>query len=172
MKNPRSSSQDNAPWYRQAWPWGLIAGPLFVVVASLATAVVAYRTDDGVVEGDYYKRGLLVNQRLPKEPVPVPHFAASVVIDEAGRVRVHPEAGDLKGDFLRVVLAHPASGERETVTLTRAGHGDFEGVMRSERTGRWTIGFESLDWPLPTTLIERSVAHPSSVRVATSPSIR
>src|SRR4030095_5889909 len=63
-------------WYRDPWPWFLIAGPLVVVIACMATTVIAVRSDDGVVAGDYYKRGLLVNQQLPKDGAVTPHHAA------------------------------------------------------------------------------------------------
>lgn len=37
------------PWWRSAMVWMVIAGPLSVVVASLATAVVAWRHIDPVI---------------------------------------------------------------------------------------------------------------------------
>ncbi len=174
MKNPRSSSQGSslprsaAAWYREPWPWLLIAGPLTVVVACMATAVIAIRSDDGVVAGDYYKRGLLVNQQLPKDGAHVPHLAATLSLDPRGEVRIHPEAGDAQGTFLRITLAHPASGARETITLSRNGEGEFVGNMADARPGRWIVSVESADWPLPTTVIARG----STVRVATSPAVR
>ena len=35
------------PWYREPWPWFLMAGPAVVVVASLASAVIAFRSFEG-----------------------------------------------------------------------------------------------------------------------------
>lgn len=179
MKNRRSSSPGSslpgsggapgsAAWYREPWPWIIIAGPLTVVIACMATAVIAVRSDDGMVAGDYYKRGLLVNQSLPKGGVVTPHYAATLALGPGGEVKVHPEAGDAQGDFLRVTLSHPASGARETLSLRRNEDGDFVGTLADPRTGRWIVAVESTDWPLPTTLIERG----SGVRVATSPAIR
>lgn len=173
MRNRRSSSRSNshagsAAWYRQPWPWFLIAGPSIVVVASLATTVIAVRSDDGVVAGDYYKQGLLVNQRLPKSGLVTPHVAATVSLSAGGEVRVHPEAGDVQGDFMRITLYHPASGVRETLTLARNDAGDFIGNVSQSHPGRWIATVESQSWPLPTTVIERG----REVRVATSPAIR
>ena len=34
------------PWYREPWPWLLMAGPAAVVVAGLITAWIAVKTDD------------------------------------------------------------------------------------------------------------------------------
>jgi hypothetical protein len=173
MKNPRSSSQGSSvpptgAWYREPWPWILIAGPLVVVIACMATTVIAVRSDDGMVARDYYKRGLLVNQQLPKGGVVTAHLAATVAMSPGGEIRLHPEAGDPQGDFLRVTLSHPDSGARETLSLRRNTDGDFVGTLAQSRPGRWIVAVESSDWPLPTTLIERG----RDARVATSPSIR
>jgi len=167
MKSPRSSSPVNN-WYREPWPWLIIAGPLAVVIACMATAVIAVRSDDGMVAGDYYKRGLLVNQQLPKGGVVTPHLASTLALTPGGELRVHPEAGDPQGDFLRASLSHPASGARESIALRRNADGDFVGPLAESRAGRWIVTIESTDWPLPTTVIERG----HDVRVATSPAIR
>jgi hypothetical protein len=169
MKNPRSSTRAE-PWFAHRWPWFIIAGPLVVVIASLATTVIAVRTDDGVVAGDYYKQGLLVNRRLPSTAAPAPHYAATLVLD-GRRLAVRPDLGDVRGDALVVTLSHPASGARETLALHRDADGDFVGEIASGATGRWIVAFDARDWPLPTTVVERGAA-PTSVRVATSSAIR
>jgi uncharacterized protein len=46
------SARNNAPgqsWWRYPMLWMVLSGPALVVVASIATAVVAYRTVDAVV---------------------------------------------------------------------------------------------------------------------------
>ena len=52
------------PWYREPWPWILMAGPAIVVVAGFATLAIAVKTDDGLVADDYYKQGLAINRVL------------------------------------------------------------------------------------------------------------
>jgi hypothetical protein len=37
------------PWYRHRWPWLLMSGPAIVVVAGIATMVIAVRTADPMV---------------------------------------------------------------------------------------------------------------------------
>ena len=70
MRSPRSSSPGSksppggGAWYREPWPWILIAGPLVGRDRrAWPRRVIAVRSDDGMVADDYYKRGLLVNQR-------------------------------------------------------------------------------------------------------------
>lgn len=52
------------PWYRYGLVWLVIGGPAVVVVAAIATAVIAVRGADPVVESDYYRRGLEINKAL------------------------------------------------------------------------------------------------------------
>jgi hypothetical protein len=54
------------PWYREPWPWLLMLGPLVVIVAGFVTAYLAVVSNDGLVEDDYYKQGLAVNQRTAR----------------------------------------------------------------------------------------------------------
>lgn len=37
------------PWYREPWPWILMAGPAAVVVAGTVTAAIAFSTADTIV---------------------------------------------------------------------------------------------------------------------------
>ena len=63
MSDERSPGPLDAatPWYRQRWPWFLIALPASAVIGSAITAVLAVRTFDGPVAADYYKQGLAIN---------------------------------------------------------------------------------------------------------------
>lgn len=46
---------DTKPWYRQFWPWFLIALPATAVVASFATLAIAIRNADEVVSDPDYE---------------------------------------------------------------------------------------------------------------------
>lgn len=54
----------SAPWWKHGFVWMVIAGPAIVVVAGIATLVIAVRTADPVVEADYYRRGIEINKTL------------------------------------------------------------------------------------------------------------
>ena len=55
------------PWYKEPWPWLLMAGPAAVIVAGVVTTWIAFATADSLVEEDYYRRGLTINERLACE---------------------------------------------------------------------------------------------------------
>lgn len=62
---PTESPETTAtPWYRQFWPWFLFGLPAIVVVASIATVYLAVSNPDPLVDGNYYKHGLTINETL------------------------------------------------------------------------------------------------------------
>ena len=57
------------PWWKQRWPWLLMAGPAIVIVAGIYTGYLAFTRQDALVVGDYYKRGKAINQDLRRDRV-------------------------------------------------------------------------------------------------------
>ena len=51
--------EDTNPWYKEPWPWFLMAGPAIVVVACMVTIYLAYSNYDMPMSGAT-KRGLQV----------------------------------------------------------------------------------------------------------------
>jgi hypothetical protein len=173
MKSPASSfpvERVARRWYREPWPWLLMAGPFVVIVASLASAWMAVKSDDGVVAQDYYKQGLLINQRLKHAaPDPEPRLGAMITV-AGGEVRVHME-GLTEGladapPILRLKLAHPATGSHpESVMLKRGADGDYVGALPAQTPGRWIVTLEADGWRLPTTTV---AGHLSEIRLGTA----
>ncbi len=54
------------PWYKQFWPWFLITFPATAVIAGIATVMLAVKSNDGLVNDDYYKAGLAINKTLDR----------------------------------------------------------------------------------------------------------
>ena len=54
------------PWYRQFWPWFIMALPAAAVVGGITTVIVASIDRDGLVKDDYYKEGLAINRDLAR----------------------------------------------------------------------------------------------------------
>ena len=164
MSNRRSSSRADgggAAGRRSAWPWLLAAGPVLVVVASLATAWLAASRNDPVVADDYYKLGLTINRRLAATPVPPSAPRATIVIAAGGEVRVRlgppADAAPLPlPEHLRLTVVRP--GEHTAtgaLVLDRGETDDFVGVLSDVSAGRRIVTLESDAWRLPVTVVER-----------------
>ncbi len=136
---------DTQPWYKQPWPWFLMAGPGVVVIAGFITLSMALSSDDGLVTDDYYKQGLTVNQRLHRD-----HFAASLglhadVMKSGLGVRLLlAESGTAELPTEIVLrLAHPTrAGMDQAVKMQSEGQGFFTGKLTSEISGRWLVSIE------------------------------
>lgn len=66
--NKPATDDTNPVWYRQFWPWFLIALPGVVVISSLVYVYLAVQNQDPVVDGNYYQHGLTINEQLDNQP--------------------------------------------------------------------------------------------------------
>ncbi len=140
-------------WYREPWPWILAAGPAIVVVAGIATAWIAIKSNDGLVSEDYYKKGLVVNQTISQSEratqlgitggVRVTSSTLSVRLSAVDPVFVLPPT-------LVVTVSHPTrAGVDQTRVLTRDG-AVYSGEFHLPASGHWLvlIADEARTWRL------------------------
>jgi hypothetical protein len=102
MRPPR---EDTEPWYKQFWPWFLIALPASVVVASIVTINLAIESDDGLVSDDYYKEGLAIHKDADSA-------ARAQALGIAGTLRYDADTGAVS-----VMLAKPLEDNRPALSL-------------------------------------------------------
>jgi len=164
-----TANDSSTPWYRQRWPWLLMAGPAVVVVAAIVTAWIAASGADPLLARDYYKRGLLVNKLLAVQPRPAEPFSGAVLrFGSDGGVRVElARVGDAAlPATLRLTLVRPAGrGDDRTVTLARDADGSYAGRIETPPVGRWIVTLEADTWRLPTTVVDGTL---SVVRLGTT----
>ena len=135
------------PWYREPWPWLLMAGPFTVIVAAMITLWLAIESNDGLVADDYYKRGLAINQTLSRERLALErHYRAHVIFsDDARRVRVMLSGDGELPAAVRLRLAHPTrAGMDELVALRARAPGWFEAQLAAPVQGRRLIVLEDV----------------------------
>ncbi len=150
------SSTPSLPWYRQRWPWLLIAGPAIVVVASFVTLWLAATTDDGLIADDYYKRGLLINKELLRsQRADAMGISAILHVAPSGAVRLELATGAdgvAKPSAVTLKLVHPtrAGLDREVVLVQGPGNA-YIGDLGAYPQGRWLVSVETPEWRLPAT---------------------
>jgi len=158
------------PWYRDRWPWLLMAGPAIVVVAGFATAWLAWSTDDGVVADDYYKRGLVINRQLERSGRGEALGLGAVLDvgpDGVVALALSGSAADAATPAtVRVRLTNATrAGLDRTATLARGAEGSYTGHMDPPPPGRWLVSVETDVWRLPTVEIGGAVR---AVRLGTA----
>jgi hypothetical protein len=127
-------------WYREPWPWLLMAGPAAVLVAGAATTWIAFASADGLVAEDYYKRGLAINRRLAREDAALRlGLSAQIEIDAKLKVALQGAAPDA----LLVHLAHATrAGHDLRLRLSPIAPGIYEAQLPALPAGRWRIAIE------------------------------
>ena len=151
------------PWYRQRWPWLLIAGPAIVVAASMVTLWLAVTSDDAMVADDYYKRGLSINERLQRvERASALGVSAVVDIAADGRVRValasSSQAPEAHPAVVVLGVAHATRGGLDRrAELVLGPEGSYQGSIEPVGPGRWLVSLETQSWRLPAVAIAGDV---------------
>ena len=156
------------PWYREPWPWLLMAGPVTVIIAGGFTAWLAVTSSDGLVADDYYKQGLAINQTLERDVLATQRgYRAEVRFDDESRsvaVRMATAAGGILPETLMLRVVHPTrAGQDRLVLLRRGSAGDYVGVGAVLSNGRWLLVLEDAQ---ATWRLMGSVVFPSGADVA------
>jgi len=144
-----SNELDTSPWYRQPWPWILMAGPAFVIVAGIAMAWVAFSGQDGLVVDDYYRQGLAINQTLARD-------ARASQLGLSGEVRMSGNGIEVSilsnaplPKQVRLALVHPTlSGMDQVIFAPEVAPGQYAAAIKPLLPSRWRILAEGGDWRL------------------------
>jgi len=138
------------PWYKQGWPWFLIAFPAIAVVAGIITLVIAVRTFDGMVVDDYYKEGRAIVQTMGRaEHARALGMKARLVV-RSESIMVELSARDRVNLPERIILtiSHPTKGGLDQEIVVKGSSGVFQTAVAPLSTGRWLflIEDESRSW--------------------------
>jgi len=136
---------DNRPWYKERWPWFLMAGPAIVIVAGMTTLWLAISSNDGLVTDDYYKQGLAVNQSMQRD-----HQAASLGLtadvmraDSNMRLLLASGGETVLPEVVTLKLAHPTrAGHDQLLEMKADGAGMYVGKLTEDIGGRWLVSIE------------------------------
>ncbi len=120
---------DTKPWYKQFWPWFLISLPLSAVIAGFVTLHYALDTDDGLVDDDYYKDGLAINQDLARDALARQMGLEAYASFDPASHRIEVTLSQRSGEpvtELQLDLIHPTRAHHDmSLAMETAGQGRF-----------------------------------------------
>ena len=133
------------PWYKQGWPWFLIAFPATAVIAGSITMVIAVRTWDGLVVDDYYKEGKAIVQTIGRTELAKELGLKANVNVRSDSLRIEIAASDIDSvpGAIHLTIAHPTQGGFDQVLTLNGQGGVFEGAIAPLSTGRWLFQIEN-----------------------------
>ena len=131
------------PWFREPWPWILMAGPATVVVAGAVTIWIAFATSDGLVADDYYRRGLAINQELKRDQAALDRGVAADIERSGGVLRVRLRLREAPPPALFARLLHATrAGHDQRLRLAPVAAGVYEADLPALPAGKWRLVLE------------------------------
>ncbi len=140
----RPNQTDSKPWYKQFWPWLIIFFPASAVVAGITTVIIAVVSDDGLVEKDYYKKGLLINISKKMDQ-------RAEALGLSAYIRIEPGTGDVyvlmdqtidspQPHDIALIFKHATRADMDqTITITSTNSREFHGKYNRLVAGKWHI---------------------------------
>jgi len=141
------------PWYREPYVWMLIAFPATAVIGGFITLGLAIQSSDGMVEDDYYKRGLEINRTLDRDKAAATHgLMADVTFNVADKLITiaftsKPEY-QLPDSVLISFKHHTRQGFDQKVLLQRIDATHYQLPLPELTAGDWTLELAAADWRL------------------------
>ncbi len=149
-----NSSANHTPWYRHPWPWILMAGPFIAVVAGTFTAYLAIVSNDGLVDDDYYARGMDINRTMARDKAALSLGVQADLMQSAQqstqgpqlRVLLRAKPGTVVPQALQLRITHPTRpGVDQTLSLRADGAGSYSGTLKTRLAGRWHLALEDTE---------------------------
>jgi hypothetical protein len=149
----KQSMKKNNRWYREPIMWLVIAFPLTAVIVGFVSLALAIRSDDGMVEDDYYKQGMTINRMLDRDKAAAAgDLTGTVELDTAHhelRVGLTARQALALPDNIQIKLMHATrAGFDRSLVLPRHADGTYRAPLPEFVPGHWDVQLTAQDWRL------------------------
>lgn len=144
---------ENNRWYRVPFVWLVVAPPLTAVIVSFVGLALAIRSDDGLVEDDYYQQGLAINRVLARDKAAaVEGLTSTVELDAAHHellVRLTARKAIALPENIQLKLMHATrAGFDRSLVMPRQADGTYHAPLPELVPGHWDVQLTAQDWRL------------------------
>ncbi|NVJ49269.1 MAG: FixH family protein [Gammaproteobacteria bacterium] len=117
--------EDTQPWYKQFWPWFIIALPGSVVIAGFVTLWISMQNSHEMVTGDYFKKGLAINETKERQKEAERRNLSFEVALTNKRIEINAP-DNFNEPLLYLFFQHPAKSAQDfTLVLNRNQQGIY-----------------------------------------------
>ncbi len=140
MHEPSTPSEPLA-WYRQGWPWFLIALPASAVFGGIATLILAIQSPNALVVDDYYKEGLAINQQLHRQTAARDMDLNALLRSDGKQLSLELSAGvPVTDDSVTLQFIHVTRAELDReVVMQRQADGRYLAKLPRLVKGSWNL---------------------------------
>lgn len=132
------------PWYKQFWPWFIIAIPMSSVIVAVIQISFALNSPNDLVKENYYKEGLGINKVLDKrKKAQELAIEASVTIDNlTGEVLLSTK--NTQDQQLTLNFVNSAIADKDfSLVMTQVAENQYRGQLSKSLQGIWNLYLES-----------------------------
>jgi len=136
-----------APWFKQKWLLFVLSVPFASVILSSIMVTVAVVGRDSLVNDNYYKYGLEINQTIEQDKLAQElNLAPLISINSDGDVHLQVKSEQMPTQpFLTLKLVHPTLGDQDIVVRLLPTENSFSGHVPAGLTGRWYLDLYAHD---------------------------
>jgi hypothetical protein len=141
MTRSTLTDSDVEPWYKQGWPWLLIALPASAVLGGIITIIIAVQSPNALVVDDYYKQGLAINQQKQRQANAERMRLQGLLRHADGQLRLSLSSAEpLTQNTLTLQIIHSTRSELDrTLTLQRNAEGVYIAESPQLIPGAWYL---------------------------------
>ena len=134
-----TSNMTPKPWYKQFYPWMIIAIPFLTVVGCIITITLAVTSPNALVKDNYYKEGLAINRDKQR-------LSQAEILNLQGFLRGSRDQlslvlqGDLAEwpDTLEMLFSHATQEDLDRyVTMQKVATGQYVSDWQQLPDGAW-----------------------------------
>lgn len=146
---------DATPWYKQFWPWFILAILGWGVVSASITLSVALRNPPHMMTGDYAKLGKALIDTHERADVAEALGLSGRLVGRGGEWALSLQAADtaLLGERLLLLIQHPTDSTRDRqVLLARIAPGEYRAdAVEIPARGRLIVSDLEQSWWISST---------------------
>ena len=135
-------------WYQEPFVWLLIGIPASAVLMAAIMIPLAVMSDDGLVEEDYYRRGLEINRSMARAEHARTLSISGVATLEKGRLTVRLSGAVALADQYILHARHRTQGQVDFEVVLRKRNGVYvtDHFPLSELSDRWHLEIVTQTW--------------------------
>jgi len=145
-------SPETPAWYRQGWPWFLIALPASAVFGGIATLILALQSPNALVVDDYYKEGLAINQQLHRQAAARDMQLNALLRSDGRRLSLDLSAArPVTDDSVILQFIHVTRSELDReVIMQRQADRRYYAALPELANGNWNLHLKNgeLSWEI------------------------
>jgi hypothetical protein len=145
---------DTKPWYKQVWPWVLIAIPVLTALRAIYAVVLMQQNPPSMVVDDYYQAGKNINLQLSKYREAALRNLNATVLIAGNRAVVRFAENAVLQESVHLDFYHPTLAAQDfAVDALRSGELLYVATLPLTPTGKWRLNLSdnSAEWKLRAT---------------------